>query len=70
MPEGNIRPNIKTLLPFHLGNIWHSYQIGLIRRMILLGSHPHQAVIVEEDPQRVAGGDQDVNAQVKLVALH
>lgn len=38
--------------------------------MIFLCSHPYQAIIVEENPKRVAGRDQDVNTQVKFVALH
>ena len=38
--------------------------------MVLLCPHPDQAVVVQEDPQRIAGGDQDVDAQVELVAFH
>lgn len=38
--------------------------------MVLLGAHANQAVVVQENSKRVAGSDQDVDAQVKLVALH
>lgn len=47
-----------------------AHQVALVGRVVLLGAHAHQAVVVEEDPERVAGGDQDVDAQVELEALH
>lgn len=37
--------------------------------MVLLRAHADEAVVVEEDSERVTGGDQDVDAQIKLVAL-
>ena len=46
------------------------HQVGLAGRVVLLGAHAHQPVVVQVDAQRVAGGDQDVDAQVELVALH
>lgn len=38
--------------------------------MVLLCAHTNQAVVVKENAKRVAGSDQNVDAQVKLVALH
>lgn len=38
--------------------------------MVLFRAHANQAVVVKENAKRVAGSDQDVDAQVKLVALH
>lgn len=38
--------------------------------MVLLCAHANQAVIVEENAKWVAGSDKDVDAKVKLVALH
>lgn len=37
--------------------------------MVLLRAHADQAVVVKEDAKGVTGRDQDVDAQVKLVAL-
>lgn len=47
-----------------------TYQVGFTGGVVFLCSHTNQAVVVEEDAQRVAGGDEDVDAQIKLVALH
>lgn len=38
--------------------------------MVLLCAHANQAVVVEENAEWVTGSDKDVDAQVKLVALH
>lgn len=38
--------------------------------MVLLCAHANQAIIVEKNAKWVAGSDKDVDAQVKLVALH
>lgn len=38
--------------------------------MVLLCSHANQAVIVEKNAKWVAGSDEDVDAQIELVALH
>ena len=35
-------------------------------RLIALGAQPHKALLVDEDPQGVTGGDQHVDAQVEL----
>ena len=47
-----------------------THQVGIAGGVVLLGAHPHQAVIVEENAQGVAGSNQDVDPQVKLVTLH
>lgn len=47
-----------------------TYQVGLIGCMVLLRAHANKAIIVEEDAKRVTGSDQDVDAQVELVAFH
>lgn len=46
-----------------------THQVGLIGCMVLLRAHADEAVVVEEDSERVTGGDQDVDAQIELVAL-
>lgn len=38
--------------------------------MVFLCAHAHKAVFVEKNAKRVTGSDKDVDAQVKLVALH
>lgn len=47
-----------------------TYQVGLTGCVVLLCAHANQTVIVEENAKWVTGSDKDVNAQVKLVALH
>ena len=47
-----------------------SHQVGFVGGVVLLCAHPHQAIVVQENAQGVAGSDQDVDPQVKLVALH
>lgn len=47
-----------------------THQVGFTGCVVLLRTHPHQAVVVEEDTQRVTGSDEDVESQVKLIALH
>lgn len=46
-----------------------TYQVGFIGCMVLLRAHADEAVVVKEDAERVTGSDQDVDAQVKLVAF-
>lgn len=46
-----------------------TYQVGFVGCVVLLRAHADEAVVVEEDAERVTGGDQDVDAQVELVAL-
>lgn len=50
--------------------IIHTDQVGLTGCMVLLRAHAHQAIVVEKNAKWVAGSDKDVDAQVKLVALH
>lgn len=47
-----------------------THQVGLVGRVVLLGAHANQTVIVQENAKRVTGSNQDVDAQVKFVALH
>ncbi len=47
-----------------------THQIGLTGCVVLFCAHANQAVIVEKNAKWVAGSDKDVDAQVKLVALH
>lgn len=47
-----------------------THQVGLAGCVVFLGAHSNQAVVVEKNAKRVAGSDKDVDAQVKLVALH
>lgn len=47
-----------------------THQVGLTGCVVFLCAHANQAVIVEKNPKWVAGSDKDVDAQVKLVALH
>lgn len=47
-----------------------THQVGLTGCMVLFGAHANQAVVVEKNTKWVAGSDEDVDAQVKLVALH
>ena len=47
-----------------------THQVGLTGCMVLLCAHANQAVVVEENAEWVAGSDEDVDSQVKLVALH
>lgn len=47
-----------------------THQIGLTGCMVLLCAHADQSVIVEKNAKWVTGSDEDVDAQVKLVALH
>lgn len=47
-----------------------THQVGLAGCMVLLGTHAHQAVIVEENAKWITGSDKDVDAQIKLVAFH
>lgn len=47
-----------------------THQVGLTGRVVFLCAHANQAVIVEENAKWVTGSDEDVNAQVELVALH
>lgn len=46
-----------------------TYQVAFVGCVVLLRAHADQAVVVEEDAERVARSDQDVDAQVELVAL-
>lgn len=48
--EYSLKAKYINAVSFLFSNAWHSHQVGLVRRVILLRSHPHQAVIVEEDP--------------------
>lgn len=47
-----------------------TYQVGLSGCVVFLCTHADKAVFVEKNAKRVAGSDKDVDAQVKLVALH
>lgn len=53
-----------------VGEACLTHQVGLAGSVVLLGAHANQAVVVEEDAERVARCDEDVDAQVELVALH
>lgn len=62
VPFDNLHRNIFT--------VFLTYQVGLTGCVVLLRTHPHQAVVVEEDTQRVTGSDEDIESQVKLITLH
>lgn len=47
-----------------------THQVCLTRRMVLLCAHADQAIVIEENPKRVTRSDEDVDTQVKLIALH
>lgn len=47
-----------------------THQVGLTGCVVLLGAHANKTVIVEKNAEWVTGSDKDVDAQVKLVALH
>lgn len=47
-----------------------THQVGLVGRVVLLCAHANKTVIVEKNAKWVTRSDEDVDAQVKLVALH
>lgn len=47
-----------------------THQVGLGGCVVFLCTHADEAVFVQENAKRVAGSDEDVDAKVKLVALH
>lgn len=69
MPHTNNSHYI-TIIIIITSVIFNSHQVGLTGCVVLLCAHANQAIVVEENAEWVTGSDKDVDAQVKLVALH
>lgn len=53
-----------------VASLFVTHQVGFAGCMVLLCAHTNEAVVVKENAERVTGSDEDVDPQVKLVALH
>ena len=47
-----------------------THWVIIIRVGVLLRTHPQQPIIIEEDAERVTGGDQHIDAHVTFVAVN